>query len=154
MGNPHSRNHLPELTSTLLKNLLLLSALLFPLQLATASFHGWTDSQCLASAIHYEARGEPLAGRRAVLDTITNRMLATGKSACGVVLQRGQFSWSKSKPLLEYNSKQKKILSETLKHPRVLINENHTYFYSGSKPYWAHDMTCKRIYNQTFCRGK
>lgn len=133
---------------------ILTAALLSPLSLTTASLRGWTDSQCLATALHYEARGEPLAGRRAVLDIITNRMLATGQSACSVVLQRGQFSWSKKKPLLKYDSDQKAKLGEVVRYPRVLGNNSYKHFYSGPKPSWARGMICKRIYNQNFCKGK
>ena len=115
---------------------------------------GWIESQCLATAIHYEARGEPLAGRRAVLDVIFNRMMQSGKSACSVILQRGQFSWSKSKPMLEYTDEQREKLGVVLKHPRVLISEKHLYFYSGEKPYWAYNMACRKIDRQNFCKGK
>lgn len=129
-------------------------ALLIPLSLTTASLRGWTDNQCLASALHYEARGEPIEGRRAVLDTITNRMLATGKSACYVIFQRGQFSWVKNKPLLAYGSEQKAMMEEVVGYPTVLSNERYTFFYSGQKPYWAYGMSCKKIKRQTFCKGK
>lgn len=125
-----------------------------PLATSNASIGGWTDSQCLATAIHYEARGEPLAGRRAVLDTIANRMLATGQGACSVVLARGQFSWSKKKPLLKYDNEQRLRLGEVVRHPRVLANENYKFFFSGEKPYWAYGMSCKKIRNLSFCKGK
>jgi hypothetical protein len=129
-------------------------ALLSPLPVTTAKLRGWTDSQCLATALHYEARGEPLAGRRAVLDTITNRMLATGQSACSVVLARGQFSWSKRKPLLAYSGDQRAALGEVLNHPQVLSNRNFTYFYSGGKPKWAYNMLCRKIHGHNFCMSK
>lgn len=51
--------------------------------------------RCLAGAIYFEARGEPLAGQLAVAEVILNRA-ASGrfaKSACGVVTQPGQFSF-------------------------------------------------------------
>ena len=51
--------------------------------------------RCLAGAIYFEARGEPLAGQLAVAEVILNRT-ASGrfaKSACGVVTQPGQFSF-------------------------------------------------------------
>ena len=137
-----------------LTKVLLTITLFTPLSLTTASLRGWTDNQCLATAIHYEARGEPIEGRRAVLDTITNRMLATGKSACYVIYQRGQFSWVKTKPLLYYGSEQKAMMEEVVGHPIVLSNERFTFFYSGEKPYWAYGMACKKIKRQTFCKSK
>ena len=52
---------------------------------------------CLAGAIFFEARGEPLAGQLAVAEVIINRA-ASGRfpaSYCGVVTQRSQFSFVK-----------------------------------------------------------
>ncbi len=50
---------------------------------------------CLAGAIFYEAKGEPLAGQLAVAEVILNRTQSGRypKSICGVVTQRGQFSF-------------------------------------------------------------
>lgn len=53
--------------------------------------------KCLAGAIYFEARGEPLAGQLAVAEVVINRA-ASGRfpaSYCGVVLQRSQFSFVK-----------------------------------------------------------
>lgn len=54
------------------------------------------DSQhCIASAVYYEAMGENRQGKIAVAYVIINRM-KSGKFAstpCGVVYQKGQFSW-------------------------------------------------------------
>lgn len=53
--------------------------------------------QCLAGAIYFEARGEPLAGQLAVAEVIINRA-ASGRfpaSYCGVVTQKSQFSFVK-----------------------------------------------------------
>ncbi|WEK45480.1 MAG: cell wall hydrolase [Candidatus Andeanibacterium colombiense] len=54
-----------------------------------------SDMRCLASAIYFEARGEPLAGQLAVGRVIVNRA-GSGKfpgSYCGVVYQPSQFSF-------------------------------------------------------------
>lgn len=53
------------------------------------------DRHCLAFAIHREARGEKPSGQRAVLAVIHNRMTRTGRTACQIVLQHGQFPWAK-----------------------------------------------------------
>jgi len=53
------------------------------------------DMRCLAGAIYFEARGEPLAGQLAVGQVIINRA-ESGKfpaSYCGVVYQPSQFSF-------------------------------------------------------------
>ncbi len=50
---------------------------------------------CLAGAVYFEARGEALAGQLAVAQVIVNRTEdgRFPKSYCGVVSQRGQFSF-------------------------------------------------------------
>lgn len=53
------------------------------------------DLRCLASAIYFEAKGEPLTGQLGVAEVILNRT-RSGRfptSVCGVVAQRGQFSF-------------------------------------------------------------
>lgn len=60
---------------------------------------GELDEQlkCLAGAVYFEARGEPLAGQLAVAEVVINRA-ASGRfpaSYCGVVLQKSQFSFVK-----------------------------------------------------------
>ena len=53
------------------------------------------DMKCLAGAIYFEARGEPLLGQLAVGRVIVNRAESERfpSSYCGVVLQRSQFSF-------------------------------------------------------------
>jgi len=53
------------------------------------------DQECLAGAIYFESKGEPLDGQLAVAKVILNRA-GSGRfasSVCGVVMQRGQFSF-------------------------------------------------------------
>jgi N-acetylmuramoyl-L-alanine amidase len=50
---------------------------------------------CLAGAVYFEAKGEPLRGQLSVAEVILNRA-RSGRfptTACGVVKQRGQFSF-------------------------------------------------------------
>jgi spore germination cell wall hydrolase CwlJ-like protein len=54
---------------------------------------------CLANAVYFEARGEPLEGQLAVAQTIINRV-ESGRYAstiCGVIAQRGQFGFGRAK---------------------------------------------------------
>ena len=53
------------------------------------------DLQCLAQAIYFEARGEPLAGQLAVGAVIVNRTTSGQYPSdyCSVVMQSGQFSF-------------------------------------------------------------
>jgi N-acetylmuramoyl-L-alanine amidase len=53
------------------------------------------EAECLAGAIYFESKGEPLDGQLAVAQVILNRA-KSGRfpgSACGVVFQRSQFSF-------------------------------------------------------------
>lgn len=54
--------------------------------------------QCLAGAVYFESRGEPLAGQLAVAQVVINRSEDTRwpASYCGVVYQRAQFSFVKN----------------------------------------------------------
>jgi len=61
----------------------------------SASDTATRDQECLAVATYFEAKGEPLDGQLAVARVILNRA-ASGRfatSVCGVVTQRGQFSF-------------------------------------------------------------
>ena len=53
------------------------------------------EMECLAGAIYFESRGEPLAGQLAVGQVIINRAEsgAFPSDYCGVVFQRSQFSF-------------------------------------------------------------
>ena len=53
------------------------------------------ETECLAIAIYYESKGEPLIGQLAVAEVVINRA-RSGRfpsTYCGVVKQRGQFSF-------------------------------------------------------------
>ena len=52
------------------------------------------DTECLATSVYFEAKGEPLEGQLAVAEVIRNRAASGGRfpsSVCGVVMQKGQF---------------------------------------------------------------
>ena len=53
------------------------------------------EHECLATAVYYESKGEPLQGQLTVAEVVLNRA-RSGRfpsSICGVVKQRGQFSF-------------------------------------------------------------
>lgn len=54
------------------------------------------EMRCLAVAVYYESKGEPLEGQLAVAQVILNRRDSGrfASSLCGVVYQRGQFSFT------------------------------------------------------------
>lgn len=53
------------------------------------------ELNCLAAGIYYESKGEPLEGQLAVAEVILNRSTSGRfpRSVCGVLKQRGQFSF-------------------------------------------------------------
>jgi N-acetylmuramoyl-L-alanine amidase len=63
--------------------------------------HFWGDSprdrqmECLAGAVYFETRGEPLEGQLAVAQVVANRAASSRfpDDYCGVVYQRHQFSF-------------------------------------------------------------
>jgi spore germination cell wall hydrolase CwlJ-like protein len=57
---------------------------------------GSRELECLAAGIYFEAKSEPLSGQLAVGQVIANRTNSKGRfpsSYCGVLFQRGQFSF-------------------------------------------------------------
>lgn len=57
---------------------------------------GSHELECLATGIYFESKGEPLTGQLGVGQVIANRASSGGRfpsTYCGVILQRGQFSF-------------------------------------------------------------
>jgi N-acetylmuramoyl-L-alanine amidase len=57
---------------------------------------GSRELECLATGVYFESKGEPLAGQLAVGKVIANRAQSGGRfpgTYCGVLFQRGQFSF-------------------------------------------------------------
>jgi spore germination cell wall hydrolase CwlJ-like protein len=57
---------------------------------------GSRERECLAAGVYFESKSEPLAGQLAVGQVIANRANSKGRfpsSYCGVLFQRGQFSF-------------------------------------------------------------
>lgn len=67
----------------------------------SASEPGNRELECLATGVYFESKSEPLAGQLAVGHVISNRA-KSGRfpsSYCGVLFQRGQFSFVRGKAL-------------------------------------------------------
>lgn len=92
---------------------------------------GSHELECLATGIYFEAKSEPLTGELAVGQVIANRTKTGGRfpsTYCGVLFQRGQFSFihGSSLPHVSHASKQwqtavalAKIVDEGLKESGV-----------------------------------
>lgn len=63
---------------------------------------GSRELECLAVGIYFESKSEPLSGQLAVGEVIANRANSNGRfpsSYCGVLFQRGQFSFVRGRSL-------------------------------------------------------
>jgi N-acetylmuramoyl-L-alanine amidase len=92
---------------------------------------GSRELECLAVGIYFESKSEPLSGQLAVGQVIANRAKSGGRfppSYCGVLFQRGQFSFvhGHSWPAVPRSSKQwqtavaiAKIVDQDLKNSEV-----------------------------------
>jgi len=92
---------------------------------------GSRELECLATGIYFEAKSEPLAGQLAVGKVIANRADSGGRfpsTYCGVLFQRGQFSFvrGRSLPSVPHSSRQwqtavaiAKIVDQDLKESAV-----------------------------------
>ena len=92
---------------------------------------GSHELECLATGIYFESKSEPLAGQLAVGKVIANRAQSGGRfpaTYCGVLFQRGQFSFvhGRSLPSVPHANKQwqtavaiAKIVDQDLKESSV-----------------------------------
>lgn len=92
---------------------------------------GSRELECLATGVYFESKSEPLSGQLAVGHVIANRAASNGRfpsTYCGVLFQRGQFSFvrGKSLPSVPKSSRQwktavaiAKIVDQKLKESAV-----------------------------------
>ena len=109
----------------------------------TKTRYGGADSlHCLTEALYFEARGEGRSGQRAVAEVILNRVDsgAFPNSVCGVVHQRGQFTYNKNARIREkgtFARVQKVAIAALSGAPRTLT-DGATYFHTRQvKPSWS-----------------
>lgn len=115
--------------------------------------------QCLTEALYFEARGEPVSGQRAVAEVILNRVdhPAFPNSVCGVVNQRGQFSYKGGSLRMRERAaamRAEKIALEALSGAPRSLTGGATYFHTAYvKPSWAKRFTrTTRIGSHIFYR--
>jgi spore germination cell wall hydrolase CwlJ-like protein len=92
---------------------------------------GSRELECLATGVYFESKSEPLAGQLAVGQVIANRAQSGGRfpsTYCGVLFQRGQFSFvhGRSLPSVSHGNRQwqtavaiAKIVDQDLKDSAV-----------------------------------
>lgn len=119
-----------------------------------------TGLECLALAIYFEARGEPLEGKIAVAEVIYNRVVDPRypSDICSVVYERKQFSWThdgksdRPKDHKKYNEILE--LSKKIQKGNLFVGDGVTHYHSTKvKPYWRNSLTrVKQIGNHIFYR--
>lgn len=103
---------------------------------------------CLASVIHYEARGEPTEGKVAVASVVLNRVDSPQfpDTVCEVVAQRGQFPWYRRRPLTYGN--EARLAEEILTGERPR-NVRGAYYFSPARSFLSRPVVA-RIGSHTF----
>jgi len=103
------------------------------------------EKRCIADSIYHEARGEGLEGMIAVANVIVNRMRSSRypDTACAVVYQYRQFSWtlykSKLQPVLDYGNDYIERIAELALQSRLIdITGGATHYHTAYvNPRWA-----------------
>lgn len=108
--------------------------------------------RCEGSLIWWEARGEASKAQRGVLDVARNRAEEKGKSVCQIIAEKEQFVWYKSNRIVPLDDERKAMLDSASSNSKVLTNEK--WFYSGPRPLWAKNMTCRVMGHLHFCKEK
>ncbi len=130
---------------------------------------GGVEWKCLAEAIYFESRGEPLAGQIAVAEVVLNRVdsPAYPKTVCGVTHQgvgtagrACQFSYAcDGRPEVMSSSvpreRAEKLATLMLAGRERVVTEGATHFHSSAvRPSWAGKMTrTAKIGHHSFYRS-
>ena len=88
---------------------------------------------CLSILVFMEARSEPLVGKYAVMEVVHNRSKHHNypNTYCGVVKQKGQFSWYKGSNSLKPPKYEKEAWDESVKVAKIFYT-NKTNYTKGS----------------------
>ena len=112
--------------------------------IATATHSKQSEVLCLAQNLYHEARGEPPLGRLLVAKVTINRQKSGKfpKTICGVVYQKGQFSWTKHPNKIKDQQawKESLELAHIILHTNVLdyVPYHHIMYYHSQQvsPAW------------------
>lgn len=127
------------------------------------------EVDCITEAVYFEARGEPLQGRKAVIEVILNRtdnIKAYPNKVCDVIYQKHQFSYRlydyKVHNVKLYNNIKEEV-KQHLFHVKILnldskrVIKKCSDHYDGktSKAHWIKNMDCpQQIGNHIFYCNK
>lgn len=122
-----------------------------------------SEVKALATAIHHEARGESLAGKKAVANAIMNRVRHKEfpNTVAAVIAQRGQFQWYRNKRLRAKDSYSKDteqiahtIYTAHIKKQNVDNTRGSVFFSSNGKRPASRAVEPYRIGRHVFYRLK
>ena len=119
-----------------------------------------TGLECLALAIYFEARSEPVAGQIAVAEVVYNRVIdhRFPDTVCDVVWQRKQFSWThdgkSDKPKDKQTYKEIYVLAKAIQNGILFEGHGATHYHADYvAPYWRKDLTLiKKVGKHMFYR--
>lgn len=138
-----------RISSICLLTILLLSGILLP----SNSKADEQQIKCIATAIHYEARGSTLQDKMGVANVIMNRVKDRRfpKTPCSVVMQRNQFSWTSGN--WSYKSKYEELARKAFTGQLVDITNNSLYFHTTKvNPRWSRNKKKTRIGSHYYMR--
>lgn len=102
------------------------------------------EIDCLVSAVHYEARGEPIEGRVAVVEVVLARRESARwpSTACGVIAQRSQFSFVRNGRIPDVNAshygRAREVVMDVLSGRTSSSAKGATYFHASYvRPGWS-----------------
>jgi spore germination cell wall hydrolase CwlJ-like protein len=127
-----------------LVSILLLALLLLSNQLTAAKVPMTQELQCLTDNIYHESRGQPFQGQLAVALVTINRTKINKfpSTICGVVYQKGQFTWTTSKlKITDLSAYNVALLAATLAldNNKILGDFTATYYHNNTvNPKWGH----------------
>jgi N-acetylmuramoyl-L-alanine amidase len=118
------------------------------------------EQNCLATAVYFEAKGEPTRGQLAVAQVILNRTRSGrfASTVCGVVKQRGQFSFVRGGrlPAAPHGSaawhKAVSIARKVLDGSAERVAANALFFHARSVSVGWHAVRVAQIGNHLFYR--
>jgi len=107
-----------------------------------------TPLTCLALALYFESRSEPLEGQIAVAEVIYNRVVdhRYPDDVCSVVYQPKQFSWThdglSDKPKDKQAWKKSQIVAYAVMRGNLFVGHGATHYHADYvDPYWNNSLT-------------
>jgi spore germination cell wall hydrolase CwlJ-like protein len=112
--------------------------------------------------MYEEANTQPYVGRKAVVEVVINRAIASNKHVCDIIRERSQFSWVNKNTnvyrLTDSKKSERDVITITkeIVSGKQVLSDNTKFFYSKSlaSPAWATKMDCIDIGDHTFCKQR